>query len=186
MAVRCPRDLRRELLNEQQDAGRWDSGGGGALPLDTPRTGRRARARRREGPRSTRKTRRRWSDKPGPDSVREGRSYSAVPALPTGGQAIGQRTGYHQAEVSERRECFSARAGGSLTTPGPTQPNGGAHRILPCFSSPHRPGENKLAGASLVAQGLRICLPVQGTRVRALVREDPTCRGATKPVRHNY
>ena len=24
------------------------------------------------------------------------------------------------------------------------------------------------------------------TRVRALVREDPTCRGATKPVRHNY
>ena len=27
---------------------------------------------------------------------------------------------------------------------------------------------------------------MQGTRVRALVREDPTCRGATKPVRHNY
>ena len=24
------------------------------------------------------------------------------------------------------------------------------------------------------------------TRVQALVREDPTCRGATKPVRHNY
>ena len=24
------------------------------------------------------------------------------------------------------------------------------------------------------------------TRVRALVQEDPTCRGATKPVRHNY
>ena len=40
--------------------------------------------------------------------------------------------------------------------------------------------------ASLVAQWLRIRLPVQGTRVRALVREDPTCRGATKPVRHNY
>ena len=40
--------------------------------------------------------------------------------------------------------------------------------------------------ASLVAQWLRICLPMQGTRVRALVREDPTCRGATKPVRHNY
>ena len=33
---------------------------------------------------------------------------------------------------------------------------------------------------------LRICLPMQGTRVRALVREDPTCRGATKPVSHNY
>ena len=27
---------------------------------------------------------------------------------------------------------------------------------------------------------------MQGTRVRSLVWEDPTCRGATKPVRHNY
>ena len=27
---------------------------------------------------------------------------------------------------------------------------------------------------------------MQGTRVRALVREDPTCRGATKPGLHNY
>ena len=35
--------------------------------------------------------------------------------------------------------------------------------------------------ASLVAQWLRIRLPVQGTRVRALVWEDPTCRGATRP-----
>ena len=25
-----------------------------------------------------------------------------------------------------------------------------------------------------------------GTRVRALVSEDPTCRGETKPVCHNY
>ena len=40
-------------------------------------------------------------------------------------------------------------------------------------------------GASLVAQWLRICLPMQGTRVRALVWEDPTCRGATEPVSHN-
>ena len=39
---------------------------------------------------------------------------------------------------------------------------------------------------SLVAQWLRICLPMQGTRVQALVLEDPTCHGATKPVRHNY
>ena len=36
--------------------------------------------------------------------------------------------------------------------------------------------------ASLVAQWLRIHPPMQGTRVRALVREDPTCPGATKPV----
>ena len=40
--------------------------------------------------------------------------------------------------------------------------------------------------ASLVAQWLRICLPMQGTRVRALVWEDPTCRGATGPMSHNY
>ena len=42
------------------------------------------------------------------------------------------------------------------------------------------------AGASLVAQWLRICLPMQGTQVQGLVREDPTCRGATKAVHHNY
>ena len=41
-------------------------------------------------------------------------------------------------------------------------------------------------GTSLVAQWLRICLPMQGTRVQALVWEDPTCRGATKPESHNY
>ena len=40
--------------------------------------------------------------------------------------------------------------------------------------------------AFLVAQWLRIRLPMQGTRVRALVWEDPTCHGATKPVHHNY
>ena len=40
--------------------------------------------------------------------------------------------------------------------------------------------------ASLVAQWLRILLPMQSTRVRALVWEDPTCRRATKPVHHNY
>ena len=40
--------------------------------------------------------------------------------------------------------------------------------------------------ASLVAQWLRICLLMQGTRVRALIWEDPTCRGATGPVSHNY
>ena len=27
---------------------------------------------------------------------------------------------------------------------------------------------------------------MQGTRVRALVWEDPTCRGATKPMRQSY
>ena len=46
--------------------------------------------------------------------------------------------------------------------------------------------KNPPAGVSLVAQWLRIRLPMQGTWVRALVREDPTCHGATKPVGHNY
>ena len=40
-------------------------------------------------------------------------------------------------------------------------------------------------GASLVAQWVRICLLMQGTRVRALVWEDPTCHGAAGPVSHN-
>ena len=40
--------------------------------------------------------------------------------------------------------------------------------------------------ASLVAQWLRIHLPMQATQVQALVLEDPTCHGATKPMRHNY
>ena len=46
--------------------------------------------------------------------------------------------------------------------------------------------QNPPPGVSLVAQWLRIRLPMQGTRVRALVWENPTCHGATKPVRHNY
>ena len=46
--------------------------------------------------------------------------------------------------------------------------------------------KNKKYRASLVAQWLRVGLLMQGTRVRALVWEDPTCRGAAKPVCHNY
>ena len=46
--------------------------------------------------------------------------------------------------------------------------------------------KNECRGTSLVSQWLRICLPMQGTRVRSLVQEDPTCHGATKPVCHNY
>ena len=41
-------------------------------------------------------------------------------------------------------------------------------------------------GTSLVAQWLRIHLPMQGTRVRSLVLEDPTCGRATKPMHRNY
>ena len=38
----------------------------------------------------------------------------------------------------------------------------------------------------MAAQWIRICLPVQETSVRSLVREDSTHRGATKPVHRNY
>ena len=41
-------------------------------------------------------------------------------------------------------------------------------------------------GTSLVAQWLRIHLPVQGTWVWSQVEEDSACFGATKPVCHNY
>ena len=56
-----------------------------------------------------------------------------------------------------------------------------ASLILSAFSY-----QIRTIGASLVAQWLGICLPMQGTRVRALVWEDPTCRGAAGPVSHNY
>ena len=46
--------------------------------------------------------------------------------------------------------------------------------------------KQKIMGASLVVQWLRIRLPMQGTWVRALAQEDPTCRRATKPICHNY
>ncbi|KAJ8776952.1 hypothetical protein J1605_014970 [Eschrichtius robustus] len=49
----------------------------------------------------------------------------------------------------------------------------------------HQEG-NPVSRASLVAQWLGVCLPMQGARIRALVWEDPTCRGATGPVSHNY
>ena len=54
------------------------------------------------------------------------------------------------------------------------------------LASKTRGPENQACGTSLVAQWLRIRLPMQGTRVRALVREDPACLRATKPVHHNY
>ena len=51
---------------------------------------------------------------------------------------------------------------------------------------PHKATTITKSRASLVAQWLRIRLPMQGTRVRALVWEDPTCCGAAGPVSHNY
>ena len=43
-----------------------------------------------------------------------------------------------------------------------------------------------IIGASQVAQWLRVHLTMQGTWVRAPVREDPTCRGAAGPVSHGH
>ena len=48
------------------------------------------------------------------------------------------------------------------------------------------PYKNTYGETSLVAQWLRIHLPMQGTWVQALVWEDATCCGVTKPVCHNY
>ena len=46
--------------------------------------------------------------------------------------------------------------------------------------------QDQITGTSLVAQWLRICLPIQGTRVWVLVWEDPRRCGATKPMCHHY
>ena len=43
-----------------------------------------------------------------------------------------------------------------------------------------------VSGTSLVAQWIRIHLPMRGIWVRSLVQEDPTCQGAIKPTSHNY
>ena len=40
--------------------------------------------------------------------------------------------------------------------------------------------------ASLVVQGLRVHLAMQGTPVQSMVPEDPICHGAAKPMCHNY
>ena len=45
--------------------------------------------------------------------------------------------------------------------------------------------QKKVLRTSL-GQWLRICLPTQGTWVRSLAWEDPTCLGATNPVCHRY
>ena len=46
--------------------------------------------------------------------------------------------------------------------------------------------KNKAYCSSLVAQRMRLCLPMQGTPVRSLVREDFTWLGVTKSVCYNY
>ena len=55
--------------------------------------------------------------------------------------------------------------------------------LVPYFAILYRVFKKVWFWVSLVAQWLGVRLPLQGTRVRALVREDPTCRGADGPVR---
>ena len=64
----------------------------------------------------------------------------------------------------------------------PELPKGKCKVISSCPNS----DRIKPVGTSLVAQWLRICLPVRGIRVRSVVGEDPTCRGATMSMHHNY
>ena len=59
-------------------------------------------------------------------------------------------------------------------------------KLIPKFTWKNQLVRITRIGTSLVAQWLRIHLPIQGTRVRALVWEDPTYHRATKPVHHNY
>ena len=54
-------------------------------------------------------------------------------------------------------------------------------RSLTCFEV-----QEVRKGASLVAQWLRIHLPVQETWVQSLVWENFTCQGATKLMHYNY
>ena len=54
-----------------------------------------------------------------------------------------------------------------------------------CSKMPFMSTSRTDGGASLIVPWLRICLPMQGTWVQFLVREDPTCCRATKSLCHN-
>ncbi|KAJ8793066.1 hypothetical protein J1605_003743 [Eschrichtius robustus] len=54
------------------------------------------------------------------------------------------------------------------------------------LSTPPRDQTQAPCGGSAESKPLDCQGSPKRTRVQALVREDPTCRGATKPVRHNY
>ena len=60
--------------------------------------------------------------------------------------------------------------------------------IFLCNNLQHNCRLKKLTGwqTSQVVQWLRIRLSMQGTRVQALVCEDPTCRRATRSTHRNY
>ena len=59
--------------------------------------------------------------------------------------------------------------------------------IFPLISKKllHKKHSRQVFRTSLVVQLLRIHLPMLGTQVLSLVREDPTCYVAAKPMHHN-
>ena len=65
------------------------------------------------------------------------------------------------------------------------QLGGDLYMIHSIWTSIHRVKSHKF-WPSQVVQWVRIHLPMQGTRVCSLVKEDSTCLGATKSVCHNY
>ena len=60
------------------------------------------------------------------------------------------------------------------------------HCSSPCTTAWKGRKKEREGQTSLVGQRLRTHLPVQGTLVRSLVQEDPTCLESTMPVHHNY
>ena len=65
------------------------------------------------------------------------------------------------------------------------RPSSQTHWQLKQLAVPPLPARTSVR-ASLMASWLRSCLPMQGTQIRSLGQEGPTCHGATKPIRHNY
>ena len=128
------------------------------------------------------------------------RGLSPVPA--SGGHSSSRCAGLSLSRPLLLRSTGSRRAGSVVVAHGPSRsaacgilPDQGSN---PCplhwqadsqplrhQGSPEKFFFKNLHWASLVAQWLRLCLPMQVTWVRALVQEDPTCRGAAKPVCHN-
>ena len=62
---------------------------------------------------------------------------------------------------------------------------GGCHSFFDLYTLEKLLLKSVRGWTSLVVQWTRIHLPMQRTRVRSLVREDPTCRGEREPVHHN-
>ncbi|KAJ8780507.1 hypothetical protein J1605_011508 [Eschrichtius robustus] len=74
----------------------------------------------------------------------------------------------------------------ATASPQPRRPVSAPHTLTPLAHGAEadtaRPRKWGFPGGAVVKNRL----PMQGTQVRALIQEDPTCCGATKPVCHDY